>query len=268
MDKQTLSNENKPPVGQTDFAQVDLSERRFLEGPHGRTLGLFQAVRVFIEMIRGFRVLHFVGRCVTVFGSARFSEANPYYQLSREVGSELAKTGFTVVTGGGPGVMEAANRGAKEAGGESVGCGIILPHEQARNLYIDTWIEFRYFFVRKLMLTKYSYGFVVLPGGIGTMDEVFETATLIQTGKMPNFPMVLMGTGYWTPLLDFLRLTKVSAGTIEQRDFDRILVTDDPKEAAEVIRQSAFAKFGVRYTQRPKRHFWMLEWRKRSLRAS
>ena len=132
-----------------DGAWMDLSDRRFLEGPHGRTLGFMQAVRMFIEMLRGFRTLHFVGPCVTVFGSARFPQGHLYYELSRSVGIELAKAGFTVVTGGGPGVMEGANRGAKEAGGETVGCGIVLPTEQARNPYIDTWIEFRYFFIRR-----------------------------------------------------------------------------------------------------------------------
>ena len=244
---------------------MDLSERRFLEGPHGRTLGLMQSVRVFAEMIRGFRTLHFVGPCVTVFGSARFPKEHPYYELSRAVGAELAKVGFTVVTGGGPGIMEGALQGAKEAGGETVGCGIVRPHEQRRNPYIDTWIEFRYFFVRKIMLVKYSYGFVVLPGGFGTMDEVFETATLIQTGKMPDFPMVLVGRDFWNPLLTFLGSTMVSEGTIAKTDLDRIIVTDDPKEAAQVISDAAFARFGVHYAKRPKPRWWLLERRPRPL---
>ena len=238
---------------------LDLSERRLLEGPHGRTLGLAQAVRVFWEMLRGFRALHFVGPCVTVFGSARFPENSPYYELGRAAGAELARAGFTVVTGGGPGIMEAANRGAKDVGGDSVGCGIRLPREQERNPYIDTWIEFNYFFVRKLMLTKYSYGFVVLPGGFGTLDEVFETAVLIQTGKMPDFPLVLMGTEFWTPLVNFLGVTLVGQGTIDKGDFDRIIVTDDPKEAVLAIKQAAFTKFGVRYAQRPKPRWWLGE---------
>lgn len=238
---------------------MDLSERRLLEGPHGRTLGLMQCVRVFLEMLRGFRTMHFVGPCVTVFGSARFSPGHPYYELSRAAGRELAKAGFTVVTGGGPGIMEGALLGAKEAGGETVGCGIVLPHEQRHNRYIDTWIEFRYFFVRKVMLVKYSYGFVVLPGGFGTMDEVFETATLIQTGKMPDFPMVLMGRDFWMPLLDFLGITMLREGTIAKTDLDRILVTDDPKEAARVIRDAAFGKFNVHYGKRPKPRWWLGE---------
>ncbi|MBM4405440.1 MAG: TIGR00730 family Rossman fold protein [Chloroflexi bacterium] len=212
-------------------------------------------------MIRGFRTLHFVGPCVTVFGSARFSEANPNYALGRAAGFELAKAGFTVVTGGGPGIMEAANRGAREAGGHSVGCGIKLPMEQARNPYIDTWVEFHYFFVRKVMLVKYSYGFVVLPGGFGTMDEVFETATLIQTGKIRDFPLVLLGKDFWTPILNFMRDRMVGYGTINAEDIDRLIVTDDPKEAAVRIRQTAFTKFGVRFARPKKRRWWLLEGR-------
>lgn len=218
-----------------------------------------QAGRVFVEMIRGFRALHFVGPCVTVFGSARFKEDNTYYGLARAAGSELAKAGFTTVTGGGPGIMEAANRGAREAGGATVGCGIKLPQEQTRNPYIDTWVEFRYFHVRKVMLVKYSYGFIVMPGGFGTMDEVFETATLIQTGKIPQFPIVLMGQDYWAPVLKFLSEKMVDEGTIDQSDFDRLIVTDDPVEAVEVIRAAALSKFGVRYAAPRKPRWWLFE---------
>jgi len=238
---------------------MDLSERRFLEGPHGRTIGFAQSARVFVEMFRGFRALHFVGPCVTFFGSARFPEDNPYYGLARSAGFALAKAGFTVVTGGGPGIMEAANRGAKEAGGETVGCGIKLPHEQAPNPYLDTWMEFNYFFVRKVMLVKYSFGFIVLPGGFGTFDEVFETATLIQTGKIRDFPVVLMGSEFWLPILEFLRVSMVGEGAIDKTDLDRIIVTDDPEWAAEVVRHAAFSKFGVRYAQRVRRRWWLLE---------
>jgi uncharacterized protein (TIGR00730 family) len=238
----------------------DVSERRFLEGPHTRRNGLVQATWVFFEMIRGFRALHFVGPCVTVFGSARFLEGNPSYEMGRAAGSELAKAGFTVVTGGGPGIMEAANRGAREAGGHSVGCGIKLPMEQARNPYIDTWVEFHYFFVRKVMLVKYSYGFIVLPGGFGTMDEVFETATLIQTGKIRDFPLVLMGKDFWTPILTFMRDRMVGYGTISAADIDRLIVTDDPAEAAEAIRQAAFTKFGVRFAATKQPRWWLFEW--------
>jgi uncharacterized protein (TIGR00730 family) len=242
-----------------DVLLPDLSERRFLEGPHGRTLGFMQAGRVFWEMLRGFRALHFVGPCVTVFGSARFPETHPYYELARRTGAELAKVGFTVVTGGGPGIMEAANRGAKEAGGETVGCGIELRREQRRNPYIDTWFKFRYFFVRKIMLVKYSYAFIVLPGGFGTLDEMFEAATLIQTGKIQDFPIVLMGRGFWEPMLGFIRDQMVAQGVIEQADFDRFIITDSPEEAATVVRDTALRKFGVKYVQRPRRRKWLFE---------
>ena len=161
---------------------IDVSEERFLERPAGRTRGTMQAVRVFIEMIKGMRALRSIGPSITVFGSARIGEESPYYQMGRSVGSELAKVGFTVITGSGPGIMEAANRGARESGGRSVGCGINLRRQERPNDYLDTFVEFKYFFVRKLMLIKYSFGFVALPGGFGTMDEIFETATLIQTG--------------------------------------------------------------------------------------
>ena len=168
---------------------------RFLEGPQPRGFELWHAVQIFAEFIRGFRALHFVGPCVTVFGSARFAETHRYYAMGRDVGARLARAGFTVMTGGGPGIMEAANRGAREVGGRSLGCNIELPHEQRPNSYLDRWITFRHFFVRKVMLVKYSYAFVALPGGFGTLDEVFETATLIQTGKIQQFPLSPHGTG-------------------------------------------------------------------------
>src|SRR5258706_11253784 len=163
---------------------------RFLEGPQRRLAELARAIRIFCEFIRGFRTLHFVGPCVTVFGSARFTEIHPYYRLARLTGAGLARLGFTVMTGGGPGIMEAANRGAKDAGGRSIGCNITLPQEQKPNAYLDKFVEFRYFFVRKVMLVKYSYAFIVMPGGYGTLDEVFETAVLVQTGKIRNFPII------------------------------------------------------------------------------
>ncbi len=169
---------------------------QFLQGPQPRSFELWQALKIFYELIHGFRSLHFVGPCVTVFGSARFTAEHRYYKLAREVGVSLARAGFTVMTGGGPGVMEAANRGAKDVGGRSVGCNIELMHEQHPNPYLDKWITFQHFYVRKLMLEKYSYGFVAMPGGFGTMDEVFETATLIQTHKIAAFPLVFMGAEY------------------------------------------------------------------------
>jgi uncharacterized protein (TIGR00730 family) len=231
-------------------------EGSFLAGPQPRFAELSRLWRIGSDFVRGFRALHFVGPCVTVFGSARFREDHPYYELAREVGRRLGLAGFTVMTGGGPGIMEAANRGARDAGTPSVGCNIVLPHEQQPNPYLDCFVEFRYFFVRKVMLVKYSYAFVVLPGGFGTMDEIFECATLIQTGKIRGFPLVLMGTGYWRPLLDFLDGTMIPAGTILPADRERIFVTDSPEEAVRHILGSVGA-FGL--TWRPKRHWYLGE---------
>ncbi len=197
-----------------------------LGAPRSRTSELLRVVRIAAEFIKGFRSLHFVGPCVTVFGSARFSVGHRYYDLARGVGGEVARLGLTTMTGGGPGVMEAANRGAREAGGRSIGCNIALPHEQEPNPYLDRWITFRYFFVRKVMLVKYSYAFVVLPGGFGTLDELFESLTLVQTRKISAFPIVLMGTEYWGPLLDFVRTTLLAQRTIGPGDLDLLRVTD------------------------------------------
>ena len=232
---------------------------RFLEGPQPRGFELWHAVQIFAEFIRGFRALHFVGPCVTVFGSARFAETHPYYAMGRDVGARLARAGFTVMTGGGPGIMEAANRGAREVGGRSLGCNIELPHEQRPNSYLDRWITFRHFFVRKVMLVKYSYAFVALPGGFGTLDEVFETATLIQTGKIQQFPLVLMGRDYWAPLLAFLRDRLASEGTIEPADAERFIVTDSPEEAVELITQTSLNRFGLTYGTTPTRRWFLWE---------
>ncbi|MEZ5964679.1 MAG: TIGR00730 family Rossman fold protein [Planctomycetota bacterium] len=231
-------------------------DREFLRGPLKRRSELWRAVRIMGEFMHGFRRLHFVGPCVTVFGSARFAEDHPYYQLGRAVGAELARAGFTVMTGGGPGVMEAANRGAREAGGRSIGCNIVLPAEQHENRYLDDCITFRYFFVRKVMLVKYSYAFVVLPGGFGTLDEMFECATLIQTGKIQRFPLVLMGAEFWQPMLDFLRQTLVVRGTISAGDPDGLQVIDSPSEAVARIRDVAMNQFGLTYGPRIKRRWF------------
>jgi len=197
-----------------------------LGAPRSRRSELLRVFRIAAEFIKGFRSLHFVGPCVTVFGSARFPAGHRYYEMAREVGSEVARLGLTTMTGGGPGVMEAANRGAREGGGPSIGCNIVLPREQRPNPYLDRWITFRYFFVRKVMLVKYSYAFVVLPGGFGTLDELFEALTLVQTRKISAFPIVLMGTDYWGPMVDFMRTTLLAQGSIGARDLDLLRVTD------------------------------------------
>lgn len=235
-------------------------DRRFLQGPQPRGFELARAARIFLECLRGFRKLHFVGPCVTVFGSARFAETHPYYQLTRELGAELARAGFTVLTGGGPGLMEAANRGARDAGGRSVGCNIRLPVEQKPNAYLDLWLEFRYFFVRKLMLAKYSYAFVAAPGGFGTLDELFEIATLVQTGKIRDFPVVLLGADFWRPLLDFLRDRLVAEGTIDAADLARFHISDSPREVAELVRTNGIRQFGLTAGPLVKRRWWLGEW--------
>jgi uncharacterized protein (TIGR00730 family) len=206
-------------------------EKRFLEGPRKRWEEFKRVWRIAAEFIRGFRALHFVGPCVTVFGSARFKEDDPYYQLAREVGKGIARIGMTTMTGGGPGIMEAANRGAKEAGGTSIGCNIILPHEQKPNPYLDRFVEFRYFFVRKVMLLKYSFAFVVLPGGFGTLDELTEALTLIQTKKIDNFPVVLMGADFWRPMMDFFEVRLLARGTISPEDLRLLYITDSVEDA-------------------------------------
>ena len=234
-------------------------ERRFLAGPENRLLELLRALRIFAEFIRGFRALSFVGPCVTVFGSARFPESHRYYEMAREVGARLARGGFTVMTGGGPGIMEGANRGAKEAGGHSIGCNIELPKEQNPNPYLDRWVTFRHFYVRKVMLVKYSYAFIALPGGFGTLDEITETATLIQTGKIKNFPLVLMGVEFWKPLMDFMRGTLLKEGTIDPADLDIFLVTDSPEEAVDHVREFAMKAFGLTYGPRLRRRWYLGE---------
>ena len=235
---------------------TDASEiARFLAGPQRRLEELLRALRIFCEFIRGFRALHFAGPCVTVFGSARFRDNHPYYQLGRATGAELARAGFTVMTGGGPGVMEAANRGAKDVGGRSIGCNIKLSREQRPNPFLDQWITFRYFFVRKVMLVKYSYAFIALPGGFGTLDEIFETATLIQTVKIRDFPLVLMGREFWHPLLEFMSERMVKWGTIDQADLDRLIVTDSAEEAVSAITEIAKRAFGLTYGSRMRRRW-------------
>jgi uncharacterized protein (TIGR00730 family) len=212
-------------------------EKRFLTGTREHPEELASAARIFLEFVRGFQALGTLGPCVTIFGSARFGEEHRYYRLARQLGRRLAEEGFTVMTGGGPGVMEAANRGAKEAGGLSIGCNIELPREQKLNPYLDRFVEFEHFFVRKVMLVKYSRAFVVLPGGFGTLDEVFETLTLMQTNKIESFPVVAMGGEFWTALRKFILDTLVAEGTIGASDLDLIHLTDSVDEAAGIIRR-------------------------------
>ena len=234
-------------------------EHAFLEGPRDRPSELLWVLHTAGQFLRCFRQLHFVGPCVTVFGSARYTEEHPAYALTRRMGSALAQVGFTVMTGGGPGLMEAANRGAKEAGGVSVGCNIVLPVEQKPNAYLDRWVETRSFFVRKVVLAKYSYGFVAAPGGLGTLDELFEVAVLVQTGKMRDFPLVLLGIEYWRPLMDYLRDRLVPARTIDAADVGRFRLTDSPEEAAEYMRAVALERFGLTAGKRMRRRWWLFE---------
>jgi uncharacterized protein (TIGR00730 family) len=235
------------------------TEKRFLSGPQNRAFEFRFVLQVLIEFIRGFRALHFVGPCVTVFGSARFHEDHEYYALGRRVGSALAEAGFTVMTGGGPGIMEAANRGAKEAGGRSVGCNIVLPHEQAANPYLDVVMSFRHFFVRKVMLVKYSYAFIAMPGGYGTFDEIFEAATLIQTDKIRDFPIVLIGTEFWRPVVDVLHQRLLREHTIAADDLNIFQVTDSIEEAVAHIRHVGMTRFGLSYAPMVKRRRWLGE---------
>ncbi len=251
-----------PPARAPEWGKAPdgADERRFLEGPADRGSEFLRVLRIGSEFIRGFRKLHFVGPCVTIFGSARFTEDHPYYDLARRVGQAVAREGFTVMTGGGPGLMEAANRGARDVGGHSVGCNIELPREQEPNPYLDTFVEFRYFFVRKVMLAKYSYAFIALPGGFGTLDELFEIATLIQTQKIRDYPCILIGVDFYEPLMDFMLNRLVAAGTIDPEDLDRLVLTDSPEEAAALVREVGIRKFGLRYRQAaPRRRRFLFE---------
>ena len=227
-------------------------ELALLGGPRSRLREFGTIFRVTSEMLRGFRRLHFVGPCVTVFGSARVAEGSFEYDSARSVARRLGEEGFSIITGGGPGVMEAANRGARDAGVTSIGCNIRLPHEQKPNDHLDVSVDFNYFFVRKVMLVKYSYAFVVMPGGFGTMDELFEALTLIQTGKIHDFPVVVMGTAFWRDLQEQLD-AMVGRGMIDRADLDLVLVTDDVEEAVRHIRTVARERFSLRPQLRPLR---------------
>ena len=216
---------------------VSGAEKAFLSGKRNREADLESVVRFFLEFLRGFESFDFEGPCVTVFGSSRFAEDHPHYQLAREVGRALARAGYIVMTGGGPGIMEAANRGAREAGGLSLGCNIRLPREQQPNPYLDRFIEFEHFFIRKVMLVKYSCAFIAMPGGFGTLDEAFEVITLVQTGKLERFPVISMGGEFWSQLRAFAADTMLKEGVISPADVDFIHDAKTVEEAMEIIRQ-------------------------------
>jgi len=233
------------------------SDRMLLDGPHSRWREVLMLWRSARDFIRGFRVLHFAGPCVTIFGSARFGESHAFYPVARELGRRVSLLGFTVMTGGGPGLMEAANRGARDAGGTSVGCNIELPHEQEPNRYLDRYVTCHYFFVRKVLLFKYSYAFVALPGGLGTLDELCEALTLIQTAKIQNYPVVLIGVDYWAPFMALLR-EMVEDGAVSRTDLDLLKITDDVDEAIAHIDTNTVGSFGLRRVkQRPR--WWLGE---------
>jgi uncharacterized protein (TIGR00730 family) len=250
----------KPIAGQSAAtAPPERADEIFLEGPRSRFDEFITLLWVMRDFLRGFRVLHFVGPCVTVFGSARIKSGDPNYELARKMGAAIAQLGFTVMTGGGPGIMEAANRGAKDVSGRSVGCGIELPVEQKPNDYLDRSVTLHYFFVRKTLLVKYSYAFVFLPGGAGTLDEFSEALTLIQTGKIKNFPIVVMGTDYWRELIELLN-KMARLGMIGPKDIDLIFATDSVDDAIEHIRAKAIVPFGLKLVRQPPRHFrWLGE---------
>ncbi|MGI8580562.1 MAG: TIGR00730 family Rossman fold protein [Chitinophagaceae bacterium] len=226
------------------------NEINFLEGPQSRWCDFKYTISVFFEFIKGFRALHFVGPCVTIFGSARFKEDHPYYEQARKLAGEIAQLGFTILTGGGPGIMEAANRGAREVGGRSVGCNIVLPIEQHPNPYLDRWVNMKFFFVRKVLLIKYSYAFVVMPGGFGTLDEFFEAITLVQTKKIKNFPIIIFDREFHKELLAHNQ-RMMKEGTISANDPSLYLVTDSIEEAINYIKEKSITAFGLKPSAEP-----------------
>jgi uncharacterized protein (TIGR00730 family) len=238
-------------IRQQKIFELEVEERSWLAGPRSRFHDLCSLIRVGLDLIRAYRILHFVGPCVTIFGSARTKPGTRWYELAREMGAASAELGFTVITGGGPGIMQAGNQGAFESGGRSIGVNIILPFEQEVNPYVHRSVNMRYFFTRKTMLVKYSYAFIVMPGGAGTMDEMFETMTLIQTGKLKNFPIILMGKDFWQPLMDFL-YKMADEGMISPEDPELIFFTDDVEEAKAHLQRHAVRQFGLRRKVTPK----------------
>jgi uncharacterized protein (TIGR00730 family) len=240
----------------TNNRPLKIDRDTYLEGPKSRINELRFSFEIFRQFIKGFRKLHFVGPCITVFGSARFKEGDPYYQLAYDIGKMISKMGFTTMTGGGPGIMEAANRGAYENNGYSVGCNVELPFEQEPNPYMHTWVTIKYFFVRKVLLLKYSYAFVVLPGGWGTMDEMFETLTLIQTRVIQNFPIVVMGKNYYQDLFEYLEFM-VQQKTISPTDMLLIKFTDSLAEAEDHIMK--YIRTNYKVSKRKKPVWWLFE---------
>jgi uncharacterized protein (TIGR00730 family) len=231
-----------PDVGKKMGTDATMTEDRKLLAPAAPPEFLetdpWRALRILAEFVEGFDALATIGPAITVFGSARVDPGDPAYTMAREIGRMLAEEGYAVITGGGPGVMEAANRGCQEGGGLSVGCNIELPHEQSINAYVDLGVEFRYFFARKTMFVKYADGFVILPGGFGTMDELFEALTLIQTGKIKGFPVILVGSAFFGGLVEWIRAKLLAEGMISPEDLDLIQVTDDPQEVIEIVRRA------------------------------
>ena len=234
---------------------IPAKESVYLDGPKPRMNEFFFAWRVFMQFIKGFRTLHFIGPCITVFGSARFKPGDKYYEDAREFGKRIAALGFTTMTGGGPGIMEAANRGAFENEGVSVGCNIKLPFEQRPNPYMHKWLTFDYFFIRKVLLVKYSYAFIIMPGGFGTMDEFFDTITLAQTKSITNFPLVLYGKEYYQPLMNVID-SMIVKGTVSESDKKLVLLTDDMDEAMQYIQAYIAQNFKVKAR---KKLWWLLE---------
>lgn len=227
-------------------ACVDHNERLLIKGPDRRWEDMKRLSNIGLEFMSGFEAFRDLGPCVTFFGSARFREDHRYYDLARRTARLVAKLGLTVMTGGGPGIMEAANRGAKEAGGTSIGCNITLPLEQEPNSYLDQFVEFNHFYVRKVMLLRYSYAFVIMPGGFGTLDEVFETITLIQTKKISDFPITMMGLEFWQPLKNFIFDTLLKNNTISLNDLHLVHFTDDPEEAVMIIHRYVEKRFELK----------------------
>ena len=226
-------------------AQQPTEDQRLLEQPTEPSFlqsDSWRALRILGEFVEGFDALAGIGPAVSVFGSARVRASDPTYKAARRLAARLARDGYAIITGGGPGIMEAANRGASEAGGMSIGCNIELPYEQGLNAYVKLGIEFRYFFVRKTMFVKYAQGFVIFPGGFGTLDELFEALTLVQTGKVEHFPIVLFGSDYWSGMVEWLERRMLREGKISPDDLKLLLVTDDVEEACEIIRAHHEAK--------------------------